>query len=133
MRIHDMIATHPEVKGSVSDRLVRCIEECAVCAQTCTSCADACLAEGMVEQLRQCIRSCLDCADICAATNAMAVRRTGSNVEVLRAVIDACALACRRCGEECRSHAGHHEHCRICAEACERCASACEEALQDVR
>jgi hypothetical protein len=64
---------------------------------------------------------------------AMAVRRTGSNVEVLRAVIDACALACRRCGEECRSHAGHHEHCRICAEACERCASACEEALQDVR
>ena len=44
----EMIATHPDVKGSTNDALIRCLEECYSCAQTCTSCADACLAEEMV-------------------------------------------------------------------------------------
>jgi hypothetical protein len=132
MQVHQMISSHPDVQGSTADRLLACIEECFGCAQTCTSCADACLAEPMVDRLRQCIRLNLDCADICLATGTMASRRTGSNVAVLRAVIQACEAACRACGEECQGHAGEHEHCRICAEACLRCADACRDALGEL-
>jgi hypothetical protein len=133
MHVREMLSTHPDVQGSTADKLLQCIEECYSCAQTCTACADACLAESMVDQLRQCIRLNLDCADICAATGAMGSRRTGSNVEVLRAAIQTCAKACRVCGQECERHAGEHEHCRICANSCKRCAEACEAALAEVR
>lgn len=132
MQVHEMISAHPDVQGSTADLLLRCIEECYNCAQVCTSCADACVAEQSVDKLKQCIRLNLDCADICATAGAMGSRRTGSNVEVLRAVIRACELACRRCGEECERHAGDHGHCRICADACMRCADACGEALAEV-
>ena len=133
MQVREMMSTHPDVQGSTADKLLQFIEEAYSCAQTCTACADACLAESMVDQLRQCIRLNLDCADICAATGAMASRRTGSNPDVLRAAIQACEQACRKCGEECERHAGEHEHCRICAESCKRCADACQAALEEVR
>jgi hypothetical protein len=113
MQVREMISTHPDVQGRTADKLLRCIEECCSCAQTCTACADACLAESTVDKMRQCIRLNLDCADICAATGVVASRRTGSNVEVLRAAIQACAKACQECGQECERHAGEHEHCRI--------------------
>jgi hypothetical protein len=132
MLAREMIGTHPAAKGKPSDALVRCVEECVNCAQACTSCADACLAEAMVDRLRQCIRLDLDCADLCAAAANVATRRTGSNGEVLRQMLQACASACRTCGEECRRHAGEHEHCRICAEECRRCEEACQQALQSV-
>ncbi|MFC0210069.1 four-helix bundle copper-binding protein [Chelativorans intermedius] len=93
MRVREMISTHPDVQGSTADKLLKSIEKCDSCAQTCTACAEACLAESTVDQLRQCIRLNLDCADICMATGAMASRRTGSNVEVLRAAIQACSEA----------------------------------------
>jgi hypothetical protein len=83
----------------------------------------------MVEQLRQCIRLNLDCADVCAATAQLANRRTGSNEEVIRKMLDACTAACRACAEECERHAAQHEHCRICADACRRCELACQQAL----
>lgn len=87
---------------------------------------------GHGQELTHCIRLNLDCADICTAAGAMASRRTGSNIEVLRAAIQACAEACRACGDECAKHAQMHEHCRICAEACRSCELACREALSDV-
>lgn len=133
MQVREMISTHPDVQGSTADKLLRRIEECYSCAQTCTACADACIAEPMVDQMRLCIRLNLDCADICAATGALASRRTGSNVEVLRVAIQTCANACQGCGQESERHAGEHEHCRICAESCKRCADACQAALEDVR
>jgi hypothetical protein len=132
MHVREMISTHPHVRGSTADALLKCIEECYACAQTCTSCADACLGEDMVKHLTQCIRLNLDCADLCAATGAMASRRTGSNIEVLRTTIEACALACRICGEECAKHAEAHEHCRICADSCRSCEQACRDALSQV-
>lgn len=132
MHTHQMISTHPDVKGSVNDALIRCIEECHACAQTCISCADACLAEQMVDQLRQCIRLNLDCADVCAATGNLASRRTGSNQELLRQMIQTCAEACRICGEECARHADQHEHCQICADSCRRCEQACRQAMGTV-
>jgi hypothetical protein len=126
-----MISSHPDVKGSISELLITCIEACYACAQACTSCADACIAEQDVQPLRQCIRLDLDCADICNATGALATRRTGSNQEVLRTMIETCALACRICAEECEKHA-HHDHCKVCAEECRNCEAACVAAIRSV-
>lgn len=126
MQAHQMISTHPDVRGRTNDALIRCIEECYACAQTCTSCADACLAESDVQDLRQCIRLNLDCADVCNTTGRLATRRTGSDEELIRRMLDVCATICRLCGEECARH--DHAHCRICAEACRRCMKACQEA-----
>lgn len=133
MQVREMISSHPDVQGSTADKLLQCIEECYSCAQTCTACADACVAEQSADKLKQCIRLNLDCADICAATGATASRRTGSNVDVLRAMVQVCEQACRACGDECQKHAGQHEHCRVCAEACMRCADACRDALPEIR
>jgi hypothetical protein len=130
MRTEQMIATHPDVRGKVNDALINAIDEMYACAQTCTSCADACLAEQMVAELRKCIRLNLDCADVCSAAAMLSSRRTGSNEEVIRKMLDACLTACRLCGEECRRHASRHEHCRVCAESCESCAAACQSALR---
>lgn len=132
MHVQQMIATRPEVQVNTADHLLRYVEDCYDCASVCTSCADACLAEGMVEQLRQCIRLNLECAHLRAATGRVASRRTGSNVQIIRAMADACRLACLACGEECQKHASMHEHCRICAESCMRCAQACRDALADL-
>jgi hypothetical protein len=132
MRTEQMIATHPDVRGNTNDALINAIDEMYACAQTCTSCADACLAEQMVAELRQCIRLNLDCADVCSAAAMLSSRRTGSNEEVIRKMLNACFTACRVCGQECRRHASRHEHCRICAESCESCASACQNAMRSM-
>jgi hypothetical protein len=132
MQTKEMIATHPDVRGAVNQALIEAIDAAYACAQTCTSCADACLAEDMVAQLRQCIRFNLDCADVCTATATVGSRRTGSNEEVIRKMLDACITACRLCGTECQRHASHHEHCRICADACRRCEGACQDALRSM-
>lgn len=130
MRTQEMIATHPDVRGNLNEALIAAIDAAYECAQTCESCADACLAEEMVTELRQCIRLNLDCADVCNATATISNRRTGSNEEVIRKMLDACIAACRLCGEECERHAKKHEHCRVCAESCRRCQKACEAALR---
>lgn len=132
MHTEQIVGTHPDVKGQTNDALIRCIEECYDCAQSCVSCADACVGESSVAELRQCIRLNLDCADLCLATGSIATRRTGSNEELIRSLLETCALACRLCADECDRHAQHHEHCRICAEVCRRCEEACEGALRTV-
>lgn len=125
-----MIKAHPNPTDDLNvDKFAEAIDACLSCAQTCTACADACLAEDSVAELRDCIRTDLDCADICATTAAVLSRRTGSNPTVVRALLEACRTACAVCAEDCESHAGHHEHCKICAEACRRCEKACEELL----
>lgn len=132
MHTEQMISTHPDVRGNINKSLIEAINEAYDCAIACTSCADACVAEEMVAQLRQCIRLNLDCADVCAATATVASRRTGSNEDVIRRMLDACIAACQVCGEECARHASHHEHCRVCAESCRRCAAACQAALKSM-
>jgi len=133
MTIRDMLAAHPRPSAPDRDLLVRCIEECIDCAATCTSCADADLAEPEVLEMVRCIRLCLDCADACDATRNIVIRQTEPDLGVLRAEIDACAVACRACAEECDKHAAHHEHCRICAEVCRRCERACRDLLAAIR
>jgi hypothetical protein len=80
-----------------------------------------------VAELIACIRLDLDCADICAATGTVAARGTGRNEVTLGRLLEACAEACRRCGDECARHSEMHEHCRICAAACRRCEQACRD------
>jgi hypothetical protein len=47
----------------------------------------------------------------------------------IRTGLEACAAACRTCGDECSRHADMHDHCRVCAETCRRCEQACRELL----
>src|SRR3954469_19052481 len=98
MSIAKIIAAHPDVKGDLDEPLALAVRHAMFCAAICTSCADADSAEAM--DMRQCVRTCLDCADICAATARVAIRRTGSNAAVMRAMLETCVTACDACAEE---------------------------------
>jgi len=125
-----MLDTYPADLGGIDrQRLTACIEACFECAHACTACADACLSEEMVAQLTTCIRTNLDCADVCGTTGRVLSRHTGYDANLTRAVLEACAAACKSCGDECAGHAEMHEHCRVCAEACRRCETACRELI----
>lgn len=132
MKVEQMIHTHPASGDIDTAALVECIEACYECAQTCTTCADACLSESGDMDLTHCIRTDLDCADICEATRRVLSRRTQPSWQLLRAQIEACAAACRTCGDVCRNHADEHEHCRICEAACRKCEETCNRLLQHI-
>ena len=128
--VEQMLRTSPN-NPPVDDRaltvLAEAIQALFDCAQACTACADACLAEDGVKDLVRCIRLNLHCADLCATTGRILSRQEAP--ELARAVLEACALACKLCGDECAGHAQHMEHCRVCAEACRRCEEACRRLL----
>lgn len=68
--------------------------------------------------------------DVYTGTSRVLSRRTAYDAAVTRAVQEACATACRSCGDECSTHGGAGmEHCRVCAEACRRCERACRALL----
>ncbi len=129
MSIAKMIAAHPDVAAGVgepfNEPLALAVKHAMYCAAICTSCADACAAEQM--DMRQCIRVCSDCADVCAATTRVAMRRTGENRELIRALLAVCVRACETCADECAKH--DNDHCRRCAEMCRECANDCRGAL----
>lgn len=127
--ITKMLNTHPAPIDIDQELLTECLAACFECAQACTACADACLSEDMVADLTTCIRTNLDCADICGATGRVLSRRTGYDANLTRTVLQACAQACKSCGDQCAQHADMHEHCRVCAEACRRCEQACADLL----
>lgn len=127
--IKSMLENHPQPISTDLAVLDDCITACADCGQTCTVCADACLAEPNRDMLIRCIRLNLDCADVCAATTRMLARQTETEWEVVNLQLQSCAASSRRCGEECDTHADHHAHCRICAEACRSCEQACIQLL----
>ena len=126
-----MLETYPRDFNVDKDVLVGCIEACYDCAQACTACADDCLSEDNVAHLVKCIRLDADCADICIATGRVVSRQTEYDANVTRPIVEACAQACKTCGEECEHQAkSGMEHCRVCAEACRRCERACEDLLE---
>jgi hypothetical protein len=130
--IRQMLDTHPQASQIDRAALAECVEACYDCAQSCTACADACLGESRVEDLVRCIRLNLDCFDACVTTGNMLSRQTGGDWSHVWTQLEACAAACRACGEECERHGAHHEHCRVCADACRRCEEACRRLLQMV-
>jgi hypothetical protein len=109
--------------------LTRCIDTCLECAQACTACADSDQGEEAIATLVRCVRLNLDCADVCETTARVLTRQTGYDRDLSRSVVQACAQACKVCGDECDRHAAMHEHCRVCAEVCRRCQQVCEEVL----
>jgi hypothetical protein len=125
MSIREILETHAQPLGGDLDARVRCIEACGECAAACTGCADANLVESDVQEMVRCIRLCLDCADVCEATGRIVTRQTAPDPGVVRAAVEACAVACGASGAECERHAEHHAHCRLCAESCRRCEEAC--------
>ncbi len=129
MQMESMIKTHPNKGGQASSALANCIQACFDCAAACTACADACLAEEMVAELRYCINTDLDCADICQATGRVLSRQTQPDWTLIKAQLEACITAVRRCASECEQHAGKHEHCKLCAEACRTCEKSCSAML----
>ncbi|MEV4481449.1 hypothetical protein [Micromonospora coxensis] len=87
----------------------------------------------MVAELTTCVRTNLDCADVCGATAWVLSRHTGYDANISRTLLEACATACKSCGDECAGHADKHEHCRICADACRACERACRDLLATIR
>jgi hypothetical protein len=124
-----MLETYPQSINLDRQKLAATIDALIACSQACTACADACLSEDMVAELTKCIRTNLDCADVCATTARVLSRHTGYDANISRALLEACVMACKSCGDECAAHAEHHEHCRICADACRACEQACRDLL----
>lgn len=124
-----MLETYPAEINLDRDRLATTIDALIECAEACTACADACLSESSVAELTKCVRTNMDCADICGTTARVLSRHTGYDANISRSLLEACAMACKSCGDECGAHANMHEHCRICAEACRACERACRELL----
>ena len=129
MSFPEIYRLHSQPTALDRDLVLRCIQECLDCTASCTACADDCLGDDGVADLVRCIRLNLDCADLCDATGRILTRQTTPNLGVIRASVDACAVACSACVEECELHAAHHEHCRLCAVMCRRCNEVCGELL----
>ncbi|MEE2038057.1 four-helix bundle copper-binding protein [Nocardiopsis sp. CT-R113] len=127
--VGQMLYTHPEDPEGIGAKAAACVRACEECARACTTCADACLGEEAVAELVACIRADLDCADLCAVTGRAVSQGVGRDDALLRLLLEACAAACRRCGDECERQEADHAHCRACAEACRRCERACTELL----
>src|SRR5690348_4981534 len=124
---------NPSTPSVNVDALVECIRACFDCAEACTADADADLGEQQVQTMIRCIRLCLDCADVCLATGRILSRQTAVDPVVTRAALQACALTCHVCGDECQEHAqSGMAHCQICLEACRRCEQACNTVLSSL-
>ena len=130
--VREIVEVHPQPSSLDREVLLQCVETCFDCAATCVSCADACLGEKDLQELVRCIRLNLDCADACEAAGRIVTRQTAPDLFVIGSTIEACAVACRVCREECERHAAHHEHCRLCAEICRRCEQACDDLLATI-
>lgn len=125
-----MIETYPRDFNVDGELLARTIDILVECANTCTQCADACMSEEDLSRLAKCIRLNMDCADVCAATSRVVSRQTEYDANVTRPLLEACAAACKSCGDECAQHAPHMGHCKVCAESCRQCEAACRELLR---
>jgi hypothetical protein len=125
-RVRRMFQTHPAPASDAGEEAFALVQAAASCAYSCTTCADACLEEEEPAALRRCIRLNQDCAEICGVTARLIARPGAQDQGLLRAQLEACAVACRACAAECERHSGHMEHCRVCAEACQECAAACD-------
>lgn len=123
-----MLDTYPTSLGPVDRQdLAACIESCFECAQACTACADVCLSQHVLA-LTGTVRSTLNCADVCVTTGRILSRYTGLEIDVTRAVLEACIQACMGCVDQCEEHA-YLRQCAVCAHECRRCEQACRQLL----
>lgn len=133
MPVAEILATNPQHPALDPADLVAAIEAAQQCALSCTACADACLAEDELLALRRCIRRTLDCADLCTTTARVLTRQVGVDLGLVRVLLEACVVACKRCAAECEDHAGMHVHCAVCAQDCRDAEQACRLLLESLR
>jgi hypothetical protein len=126
----ELLESNPATPVIEPGALARCIDLCFDCAQACVACSDACLSEPDPRRLLRCVRLTTDCADICVVTGRVLSRSMFPDLDLIRKQIEACAIACHRCAEECEQHQAHHEHCRVCGATCRECLEACGQALR---
>ncbi|MEV4703078.1 four-helix bundle copper-binding protein [Actinoplanes sp. NPDC049316] len=112
-----------------ADELATLAETVIACGQTCAACADSCLGSGFAAGLTECIGLDLACADICATTARVLARPDGRDTAIVRALLQACAVACAACADECLRHVDSHRHCGTCAQMCRVCEEQCRSAL----
>ncbi len=124
-----LLDSHPRTFSLDAGLLAATIDALSDCAQACIADTDADSSEQDLAEMVKCIRLCLNCVDICTATVGVTSRPAEYDADVTRPLLEACVAICKSCGDECERHAGHHEHCRVCAEACRRCEQACHELL----
>jgi hypothetical protein len=96
-----------------------------------TMCATAMMAHSSTDMVSA-IRAALDCADITAAAQRVLARTTASDAGVIKAILEAAAIAADRCAAECGQHAGHHSHCRVHSESALRAARLCRTELKNM-
>lgn len=114
---------------SGSSVLAPIVDALSECEEAVTVCAASMLGAERFEHRRVAVLHDLNCANVLAATRQLLSRATEDTV-LLRAQLEACAIACRRSHETCSHHAAHHEHCRLCSQATQRAAEACDEAME---
>ncbi|MDQ1752622.1 MAG: hypothetical protein QOC94_2417 [Actinoplanes sp.] len=68
-------------------------------------------------------RAALDCADTASTAHRVLSRVAAADVTVMRAVVEAAAVAADRCAKECGGSS--HAHCQIHVESSRRAAGAC--------
>jgi hypothetical protein len=127
-----IIKSHPDLALD-PDALVSCIDAARQAQTAAIACADADLAEDDVASMRTCIRRCLDAADVASTTAGVLSRQVAMDLGLVRVVLEACAVAAKRCAVECELHADHHEHCRICARVCGELYAASRKLLETLR
>jgi hypothetical protein len=128
-----LLDAHPRTSNVDASVLAATIDALSDCAQACRADVDDDLSEQNLSDMVLCVRLCLDCADICTAAIGVTSRQAARDASVTRPLLEACAAACKSCGDECERHARMHEHCRVCAEACRRCEQACRELLDTMK
>jgi hypothetical protein len=99
-----------------------CIEACAAAEQAATMCADA----GSGDQMAKMSSMCMNTADMANTMMRAMMRPMGYDMASMMAMLEACAMMCRACADECMMHAEMSDHCKMCAEVCMNCAMACD-------
>jgi hypothetical protein len=113
------------------DRLATVLQALTDLDRHSTACATAMMAHNSADMLNA-TRAALDCADIAAAAQRVLSRPTATDVGVIRAILEAAAIAAERCAAECGQHARHHSHCRVHSQSAHRTARLCRSELSNM-
>ena len=119
--------TQPGATAAHDKHFEDCARACDDCARICELCAAHCgnmLAEGKKEHHRT-LQTCQDCATACAAASCITARK-GPFSDL---ICQACADACKRCGDACDQHP-NDPLMKRCADECRKCEAACREMLK---
>lgn len=103
-----------------------CLDACTDCAQECEATFHHCAklaAGGQKEHLRP-ARFAIDCAEFCILSAKLIARMS----PMMAYSCDACAKACRKCGDECAKF--DMPEMKRCMEACRVCEKSCIEMVK---